>query len=141
MRHRSCRRRGQGAVELALMLPLLFAMAFAVIEFAFYFGVISWDMYAAYAGARALQVGEDPSEVADLLLDGNVTKDATMSGGGDSVQLDQRWETDLPFVNQLVGNTSRSRQTGLDFRVTVTLGFDESAYEDQIYQRSDNNMN
>ena len=123
------------------MLPLLFAMAFAVIEFAFYFGVISWDVYAAYSGARAQQVGEDPSDVADLLLDGNVTRDATMSGGGGTVQVDQEWETDLPFVKQLVESTDRRRQTGLNFRVSATLGFDESAYEDQIYNRSDNNMN
>ena|GEM_PF-4427351 len=133
MRRRLQNRRGQGAVELAIMLPLLFALAFAVIEFAFYFGVISWDVHAAYSGARAAQVGEDPGEVGDLLLDGNVTKNASISEGFGSVTVEQPWRTDLPFVNQLVEST--------DFRVTATLGYEESAYEDQIYTRSDNNMN
>ena len=129
------RRRGQGAVEFALMIPLLFAALFMCIEFAFYFGVIHWDNYAAFAAARSVQVGGDAQKAADLLLDGNATSLASLSEGESSATVHQPWESGLPGIEQLMGD--------MDFSVTVVLGKDEELYEGQISalteQYADNN--
>ncbi len=119
------RRRGQSTVELALLMPLLFALLFMCIEFAFYFGAIHYDNYAAYVTARGVQVGEDAaSDVEQWVLNGNVTGDASISTTDSSATVDQPWEVDLPGINQLLGE--------IDFQVTAVLGSEEFQYEGQV---------
>lgn len=133
---RGRRRRGQGTTEFALMIPLLFAIAFFVIEFAFYFGTIHWDNYAAFAAARSVQVGGSYNNVDTYLLDGNITGDASLSTGRDRATVRQPYEVDMPGIEQLVGD--------IDFEVTVVLGPEEAKYENQIssltQKFADNNM-
>lgn len=115
-------RRGQSTVELALMVPVTLGVLFVIMEFAFYFGGTHYVNYAAFAAARAQQVGQDAEEAAALLLDGNVTADATVSAnpGKGRVSINQPWVADLPFAN-LAGD--------LSYDVTVVAGPDESKYE------------
>lgn len=129
-------RRAQSTVELLLVVSVLFGVLFACIELAFWFGGTHYVNYAAFAAARAQQVGQDPEEAASLLLDGNVTRDATVSGAGSSVTIDQPWEADLPFTKG-IGD--------LSYDVTVTAGPDEEGYEGRsapmglVGQYADNN--
>lgn len=134
-------RKGQGTVELALMVPLLFAIAFMVIEFAFYFGAIHWDNYAAFAAARGVQVGQDVGNVQQYLLSGNIHqymhdgafRQTTVSDDGNGATVNQPWDADFPGVEQLLGDMS--------FQVSVVLGPDESRYENTINQEfADNNV-
>ncbi len=116
-------RKGQATVEFALLVPFIFAFLFLVIELGFFFGDTMYVTYAAFAGARAQQVGEDASDATDLLLDGNMTRTATVSASRSrgTVTVRHRWPTSLPFVNQIVSN--------LDFDVTVVAGPNEEDYE------------
>jgi hypothetical protein len=127
------RRGGQATVEFALMLPLLFALLFMIIEFAFYFGAIHYANYAAYVTARGVQVGEDSaSDVKRLLMNGNVTRDASISTNSSSATVSQPWEADMPGVEQMLGE--------IGFSVTAVLGSEEYAYEGQVNARfADNN--
>ncbi len=115
------------------MLPLLFAILFMVIEFAFYFGAIHYANYAAFVTARGVQVGEDSaSDVQNLIMNGNVTNDASIRTGGSSATVTQPWEVDMPGVEQLLGD--------IGFSVTAVLGSEEYAYEGQVNPRyADNN--
>lgn len=115
-------RRGQSTVELALMVPTTLGVLFVIMEFAFYFGDTHYINYAAFAGARAQQVGQSADDATGLLLDGNVTKDATVSASASkgSVSIHQPWVADLPFAD-LAGDIS--------FDVTVVAGPDEEKYE------------
>lgn len=113
-------RRGQATVELALMIPLIFAVLFFVVQFAFFLGDTHYVNYAAFAGARAQQVGGDGQGAAEMLLDGNATRLATVSAGGESVSVSQPWSLDLPFTDTF---------GDLDFDVTVVAGPDEERYE------------
>jgi hypothetical protein len=115
-------RRGQASVELVLMLPILFGVLFMLVEFAFFFGDTHYVNYAAFAGARAQQVGARAEDATRMLLDGNVTRDTRVrpSRSQGSVTILQRWRKDLPF----------ERGTGdLDFEVTVVAGPNEEDYE------------
>lgn len=128
-------RRAQGTVELAIMLPLILGLLFAGIEFAFYFSTIHWDNYAAYCGARAVQVGQSAQESTDLLLNGNVTRGARASSGDDRAMVHQDWDEGyhMPVLNQILGDMS--------FDVTVVLGSKEADYEGQVNSTfADNNM-
>ncbi len=126
-------RSGQAAVELALLIPLLLAILFMCIEFAYYFGAIHYDNYAAFVTARGVQVGEDSaSDVESWLLDGNVTNDASISTSSSSATVTQPWEVDLPGISQLLGD--------IGFDVTVVLGSEEIQYEGRHNaQWADNN--
>ncbi len=126
-------RRAQSTVEFALMVPLLFAVIFMCIEFAFYFGAIHYANYGAFVTARGVQVGEDSaSDVKRLVMNGNVTRDASISTTGSSATVSQPWEVDLPGVNQLLGD--------IGFDVTAVLGSEEFSYEGQVNARyADNN--
>jgi hypothetical protein len=117
-------RRGQSTVELAIMIPVIFVGLFIIVELAFFFGSTN---YAAFAAARAQQVGESPTDVAALLLDGNVTRDASVSATGDSVTIDMPWEMDLPFLSTF---------SDFDYDVTVVAGPDEAEYEGTTGNRS-----
>jgi len=136
MRPRSPARRqaqGQATVEFALMLPLLFAILFMCIEFAFYFGAIHYANYAAFVTARGVQVGEDSaSDVQNLIMNGNVTADAGISTNSYSATVRQPWEVDMPGVEQLLGE--------IGFSVTSVMGKEEFSYEGQVNARyADNN--
>jgi hypothetical protein len=120
-------RRGQSTVELAIMIPVIFMGLFLIVELAFFFGSTHYVNYAAFTAARAQQVGQDAEEVGAMLLDGNVTRDATVSGGSDSVTIEMPWQTDLPFTSSF---------DDFDYDVTVVAGPKESDYEGRSGTRS-----
>jgi hypothetical protein len=112
-------RRGQSATELVLMLPVLLGLLFVVVELGVWLAGSHYTTYAAFAGARAQQVGRDPEDATGLLLDGRATRRATTTGDGTSVTVQMPWAFDLPFT-----------PTGdLSYDVTVTAGPDEEKYE------------
>ncbi len=123
-------RTGQSTVEFAMMIPIIFAILFAVIEYAYYFGAIHYVNYATFAAARAQQTsasdsaaGGNVSGVADVLLHGNVTKDASLtedpSTGMVTAQLP--WTPDTPGFKEIMGDMTVS--------MSVTLGAPECNYE------------
>ena len=118
--HRRQGRRGQSTVELAIMIPVIFVGLFLIVELAFFFGSTHYVNYAAFVGARAQQVGESAEDAAGMLLDGNVTRDASVRASGDSVTIDMPWEMDLPFLSTF---------SDFDYDVTVVAGPEEAAYE------------
>jgi len=119
------RRRGQATVEFALLLPLLLAILFMFVEFAFYFGSIHYANYAAFVTARGVQVGEDAaSDVERLVMNGNVTEEASISTDSSSASAQQPWQVDMPGIRQLLGE--------IGFDVTVVLGSEELQYEGQV---------
>lgn len=122
-------RRGQSTVEFAIMIPVIFGVLFMIVELAFFFGSTHYVNYAAFTAARAQQVGESATDAAGLLLDGNVTRSATVSAnaGSGSVKIRMPWQTDLPFAHG-VGS--------FDYDVTVIAGPEESRYEGLTGTRS-----
>ncbi len=115
-------RRGQASVELALVLPIVFMVLFAIVELALFLGTTHYVNYAAFSGARAQQVGEDAEGATRLLLDGNITRDTRVNADRSQgrVRIRQRWRRDLPFQ---IG------MGDLDFDVTAVAGPDEERYE------------
>ena len=71
MTHRRAER-GQSTTEFLLMLPLMMACFFFIIEMSLYFTTVHYQSYATYAAARAHAVGEDPVQVTKMLLTGKV---------------------------------------------------------------------
>lgn len=116
------KRRGQSTVEFAIMIPVICAALFLVVELAFFFGSTHYVNYAAFVGARAQQVGQSATDAAGLLLDGNVTRSASVraSTGGGSVTIEQPWSMDLPFTSGFAS---------FDYDVTVVAGPEEARYE------------
>ena len=47
-------RKGQATTEFALMIPVIFALLFAIVEYAYYLGAVHYVNYATFAAARAL---------------------------------------------------------------------------------------
>jgi hypothetical protein len=127
-------RRGQSTVELMFMIPVIFGLLFAVVELAFWLGGTHFVTYAAFAGARAQQVGRDAEEATAALLDGRATRSQSTSADGQSVTVYMPWAFDLPFVSA-VGD--------VDYDVSVTAGPDEFQYEgrsgDRAWRYGDNN--
>ena len=117
-------RGGQAVTELALMLPLIFALVFAVIEFSYYLGGVHYVNYATFMGARAVQANESPADVESELLTGNVTNDAYLvtlpSGSGVTGTLP--WEAQMPGFAQVMGQD-------MTVDMTVSLGKPECQYE------------
>ncbi len=124
------------------MVPLIFALLFAVIEYAYYLGGIHYLNYATFVGARALQVDDDPTDVAEDLLTGNMLD---YSDGDVEVDVDRTagfvrstllWEATTPGFEQVMGV--------MDAEMTVFLGPPECLYEDRVSARasqySDNKM-
>ncbi len=122
-------------MEFALMLPLVFALVFAVIEYSYYFGAVHYTNYATFAGARSLQANAkippgqigagDPAlpSVEDALLNGNVTRLATLTKvGDDAVRGFLPWEASTPGFKAVMGDT-------MDVKMTVVLGREECNYE------------
>jgi Flp pilus assembly protein TadG len=130
------RRRGQATVEFALMVPVIFMVLFAAVELGFLFADTHYTTYAAFAGARAQQVGQSASEATDMLLDGGLTRNARVqaSSSNGSVQIKHVWPLDLPMLAGF-GN--------IDYDVTVVAGPNEAKYENRSgnlsRQYADNN--
>ena len=61
-------RKGQAMVELALLGPFIFVFLFLIVELGFFYGDTMYVTYAAFAGARAQQVGEDASDAFGIVL-------------------------------------------------------------------------
>ncbi len=123
-------RSGQSTVEFALMIPIIFAILFAVVEYSYYFGAVHYVNYATFAGARAQQTSisegaasGNVSGVADVLLHGNVTGDATLSPepGSGYVTGELPWTPDTPGFKEVMGDMTAS--------MSVTLGAPECNYE------------
>ncbi|MCB9796207.1 MAG: pilus assembly protein [Alphaproteobacteria bacterium] len=121
------RRSGQSTTEFALMLPLIFAIVFAVIEYAYYFGAIHYVNYATFSAARALQANDDADAVASSLLSGNMVD---MNSGQVSVSTDRttgtvtstfNWSAQTPGFRQLMGS--------MRAQMSVTMGPPECTYE------------
>ena len=112
------------------MIPAIFALLFAVIEYAYYLGAIHYVNYATFMGARALQVDDDPTEVAQDLLTGNMVDYSDGDVEFDINRLEGRvtstflWEAQSPGFEQVMGR--------MDAEMTVTLGPPECLYETRI---------
>ncbi len=114
-------RSGQGTVEFALMLPIILAVLFSVIEYAYYFGAVHYTNYATYSAARAKLGNSDISDVGDALLTGNVTSGVTLTELANGVRAQMPWTAQTPGFKQIMGDM------GVDME--VTLGPAECQYE------------
>lgn len=140
-------RRGQSTTEFALMIPLIFALLFAVIEYAYYMGAVHYVNYATFSAARAFQVNGDPDQVLTELLTGNMVDytagDVTMNADSATgrIQTFFTWEAQTPGFNLVMGDMSTN--------MSVTLGPPECRYEeldavrdaglpDSVFTMSDN---
>ncbi len=142
MSHRS--RQGQSAVEFALMLPLIFAVLFVVIEYSYYFGAIHYMNYATFTAARAVQ-GNDAAGLEDIkgeLLTGNVTSPDGGDIGGDITVDDSSATGELNWVPQMPGFQWVMGDNPMDVDMKVTLGSPDCQYENQIANPAyvDNNL-
>ena len=115
------KKKGQGTVEFALLLPLILALLFAVIEYAYYFGAVHYTNYATYTAARAKVGNEDISQIEDALLTGNVTQYVSFQDQGNGVRATLPWEAHTPGFKQIMGDMGVSME--------VTLGPPECGYE------------
>lgn len=131
-RSRSSRRlRGQSTVEFMLMVPVLFAMYFFVIEMSLYMTTINYANYAAYASARSEAGGfnntySSVDSVSRLILNGLVWgTDAAVSinsrTGAQVAMTGFERRVPLPFINGMLPS--------MDFGVSVRLGPRERNYE------------
>lgn len=127
------RRTGQSTTEFALMIPLIFALLFAVIEYAYYLGAIHYVSYATFAAARSVQANDDPQATAADLLTGRMVdyqdRDVTLSvdpttGAVSSTFI---WEAQTPGFEQIMGI--------MDVEMTTTLGPAECGYEGSAAMR------
>jgi len=115
------RRKGQGTVEFALLLPIIFVLLFSVIEYAYYFGSVHYTNYAAFSAARAKLANEEIGPVGDALLTGNVTSGVTLSEQSNGVRAQMPWTAQTPGFKQIMGDMSVNME--------VTLGPAECQYE------------
>lgn len=122
--HTKRRRRGQGTVEFALMLPIVFVLLFSVIEYAYYFGAIHYTNYSTYSAARAKLGNDDIGSVEDALLTGNVTSGVTLNEQSNGVRAQMPWTAQTPGFKQIMGN--------MGVEMEVTLGPAECQYELQM---------
>ncbi len=125
---------GQSTVELMLMIPIIFAMLFFVIEMGLYFSAVHYANYGTYVAARCRAAGygadgaggggRDATYVTKLVLTGSVFKGnyfvSDTSSLGVTVQM-QSWVSNFPFINALLPDMA--------FATSVNLGPDESVYE------------
>ena len=121
------RRQGQSSTEFAMMIPLILALLFAVVEYAYYMGAIHYVNFATFSAARAQQVGDDGQAVADDLLTGRMvdTRDGDVELDFDdtkgSVTSTFLWEAQTPGFKQVMGD--------MTVDLSVTLGPPECEYE------------
>jgi len=120
-------RRGQSTTEFALMIPVIFALLFAVVEYGYYLGAIHYVNYSTWMAARAQQVSDDGEALAQDLLTGRMT-DAR--DGDVVVSFDEtlgkvtstfNWEAQTPGFRQVMGD--------MTVEMTVIAGPPECEYE------------
>lgn len=108
---------GQAAVELALVLPLVAALALALLQVALVVRDQVLVVHAAREGARAAAVSDDSGAArgaalagAGLAPDRVVVEASGRGGAGSRVRVLVRYVsvTDLPLVGALVGNIELS---------------------------------
>ncbi|MBW3645695.1 MAG: pilus assembly protein [Actinobacteria bacterium] len=109
--------RGQAAVELALVLPLVAALALALLQVALVVRDQVLVVHAAREGARAAAVSDDPGAAqaaalagARLIPDRVVVEASGRGEAGSRVRVLVRYVsvTDLPLVGPLVGDVDLS---------------------------------
>lgn len=121
------RRKGQSTAEFALMLPIIFGLLFAVIEYAYYLGALNYVNYATFSAARGLQVSDDPEAVVQDLLTGRMVDYASgdvsivSNSTTGTVTSTLIWEATSPGFEQLMGE--------MDASMTVTMGERECNHE------------
>jgi len=126
----SSTRRGQSTTEFALMIPLIFAIMFGAIEYAYYLGGIHYTNYGTFVAARALQGGEKQSgieEAAGMVMNGNVTDlesgNSKIDVQSNSVRGTLAWgPASTPGFNKILLND-------MDVEMEVVLGPKECEYE------------
>jgi len=105
------------------MLPLAFALVFAVIEYSYFLGGIHYTNFATFSGARALQGNADVEGVKDALLNGNVTQAVTLiQEGEDAVKGRLPWQSQTPGFKAVYSDD-------MTVEMTVVLGVPECGYE------------
>jgi len=116
------------------MIPVIFGMLFAVIEYSYYFGAIHYTNYITFVGARAVQADEaSPDAAMTQLMTGNVTSQSSGGSKGiqntveqSSVKSKLSWEAETPFFKDLM---EMGGSTNMDVEMEVVLGRNESYYE------------
>ncbi len=125
---------GQSTIEFMLMIPIIFAMFFFIIEMSLYFSAVHYATYGTYVTARCREVGygangsgtggKNKDYVASLVLTGSVFRNnysvTESSTQGVTVQM-QSWISNFPLIAALLPD--------MRFATSVNLGPDESAYE------------
>lgn len=105
--------RGQAAVELALVLPLLVLVLLAVVQVALVLRAQLLVVHAAREGARAAAV--DPADDAAVVgalaatplpIDRVEVRVVDAGGGRVRVEVEHRAATDLPLVGPLLGDVT-----------------------------------
>lgn len=135
VRLRLVRQKGQSTVEFMLMIPVIFAIYFFVIEMGLYFTTVHYATYAAHAMARAQQGGYSdayPSvnDLSKIILTGAVwTPGAAKANGPSKYELtgvavsmnDFEVRVPFPFI--------RGMLPSLAWTVNVVQGPTELYYE------------
>ena len=135
---------GQSTVEFMLMIPVIFATFFFVIELGLYFSAVHYTDYAAFVTARSLNGGfmaadstKSADQIAGLVLTGTAftgglqgtnytvgssdgASSVDASSPGIRISIDS-WQTNFPFLSDILPN--------MKFNTTVALGPDEYLYE------------
>ncbi len=124
------REQGQSTVEFMLMVPVLFAIFFFIIEMGLYFTTVHYGTYAAFATARSQEGNFNPAfpsttAVSNLILTGDVWKGTSAapvsvpSGSGDmpigaQVTLTNfKQKVPFPFIRALLPSMTFSTQANL----------------------------
>jgi Flp pilus assembly protein TadG len=123
-------RKGQGTVEFTLLLPIILALLFSVIEYAYYFGAVHYTNYATFSAARAKIANDDIGQVSNALLTGNVTSGVSLTEQANSVRAQLPWTAQTPGFKQIMGD--------MGVNMEVTLGPAECQYELQQIPGVDN---
>jgi len=131
---------GQSTTEFMLMIPVIFAMFFFVIEMGLYFSAVHYANYATFVTARSQMAGfqngsgtQSADEVAELVLTGSVFRGSRASGKNYTVTQEKSasgiqialnsWVTNFPYLSALLPN--------MKFSTSVYLGPNEASYENR----------
>lgn len=134
---------GQSTVEFVLMLPVVLAVFFFVIEMSLYFTTVHYVNYGTYVIARSKEVGyrgngtsHTAAEVAEWILSGSVlvdNYDLQETNNGITVGL-RSWRTTFPYLSGIMPDAR--------FQATINLGPDERSYEAKAFDGcADNDLN
>ena len=109
------------------MIPVIFALLFAVVEFGYYLGAVHYVNYVTWMSARAQQVSDDGDALARDLLTGRMTD---YNDGDVELDFDDElgkvtstfnWEAQTPGFRQVMGD--------MTVTMSVTMGPEECEYE------------